>query len=1084
MSRRILLATILIFSLSGIRAQFYQGSYNEFGKNRIQYRTFLWQQYRFEKFDTYFYEGGQQLASFTSKVAEKNIRSLEDVFDFTMEDQIQFIVYNSQTDFKQSNVGLSNDDQLNIGGTARIIGSKVFVYFDGDYVRFEQNIREGIAQVLINQVLYGGGWREVIRSSTLLTLPDWYINGLILYVSGTATPEMESRIRSGVLSGDYNKFNRLEGREAHIAGFALWRYVAEVYGENIIPSVLYMSRVSRNVESGFLFVLGKSLESITKEFVAYNHGEYTFADLTKRETELEKLPVKSKKGYVYTQFEVSPDGSTAAYVSNIMGQYRLYIHDLEHNKRKKILKAEHKLNRITDYSFPVIAWHPSGSALTYVTEKRGKLLMTTYNTDKGKSTTREILQLDKILSMTYSPNGQQLVFSGVDNGQTDLYLYYTIGNRQERLTNDMYGDFDPSFTKDGNRILFTSNRTDDTLRAGVMTNEVPRNLDVFAFNLKSRSPYLERVTDTPKLNERDPYQYDSIRYTFRADYEGVINRYMATYDSTISRIDTTIHYRYFTTATNITDYQSNLLTYRAHPSTGQFSVMDFEDKKYHFYTGRFRDDQKRKEGRTTSGDKKTEENTNPDRKTVLKKDPQVEEVVPIIINKEPGNEPEIDISNYVFEGERDFAYEKETITITEAAGTKKRIQPSREGVTKLDSLTLPGARNYNINFATDYVLGQLDNSYLSNFYQPLSNPAFLNPGISGLMKLGISDLFEDYKIVGGFRIPFNFDNSAYMLSGENLSKRIDKRLTVYRQASRFLQGPSYVKVVTYNANYRMSYPINEVFSIRGTFTLRYDQEISLSTDVPNLLRPNEDSYYSGLKGEVVFDNTLPMGLNLYRGMRWKVWGEYYRDPTNFKRDFVVMGLDWRNYTKIHRQLIWANRFAWQTSVGRERLLTYLGGVDNWMFPKVDFSVPVAANQNYAFQTLAAPMRGFFYNTRNGNSFAMASTELRWPIFRYFYDTPLKNDFLENFQLVGFADAGSAWTGASPYSANNSFNNTIIETGAITVEVENNRNPVVYGYGFGARTRLLGYFVKIDWAWGVDDGIRLPSVFYFSLALDF
>ena len=43
---------------------------------------------------------------------------------------------------------------------------------------------------------------------------------------------------------------------------------------------------------------------------------------------------------------------------------------------------------------------------------------------------------------------------------------------------------------------------------------------------------------------------------------------------------------------------------------------------------------------------------------------------------------------------------------------------------------------------------------------------------------------------------------------------------------------------------------------------------------------------------------------------------------------------------------------------------------------------------------------------------------------------------------------------------------------------------IYGYGFGLRSRILGYFVRADWAWGVDDGVVLPAVFYFSLSLDF
>ena len=729
----------------------------------MQYREFQWQQYRFSEFDTYFYEGGQQLASFASKVAKKNILELEDIFDYGIDDKLQFIVYNTHADFKQSNIGITGDEQYNIGGATRIVGSKIFVYFEGDYVKFEKQIKDGIARVLITTILYGGNWRDVIKSSTLLNLPDWYIEGLILYASKNLDRDTESLIRDGVLSGKYQKFNRLEGRESHIAGYALWNYVAEIYGENIIPNILYMSRVSRNVESGFLFVLGKSLETITKEFVAYYKGEYTLASLSQDEMDLVELPIKTKKKRVYTQFEISPSGDHAVYVSNILGQYRIFLYDIAKKKRKKILKAEHKLDRLVDYSFPVIAWHPSGNAFAYITERRGKLMLNSYSIDDKKTTRREIFQLDKILSMSYSPNGQQIVFSGVDNGQTDIYLYYNIGNRQERLTNDYYGDFDPSFSLDGNKIIFTSNRDDDTLRSGVIPGVIRENRDVFGYNLKTRSPILERITDTPHIIEYQPHQYDSVRYTFRANFEGVLNRYEATYDSTISRIDTTIHYRYFTTANPLSNYQTDLLSYSVHPKTGRFGTMTFEKGKYHFYTGLFKNDMLDGVARREEDDETTINGKSIDGQGTRD---DIETVTPIKIyedeevDSEAEYSDEIDINNYRFEGEKDFGFERETIVITEVEPEGKAYIPKKDGVSRLDSLTLPGARNYNINFTTDYLLTQLDNTFMTDFYQNLSGADNLNPGLSGLMKFGASDLFEDYKISGGFRIAGSFDNNT------------------------------------------------------------------------------------------------------------------------------------------------------------------------------------------------------------------------------------------------------------------------------------------------------------------------------------
>lgn len=154
-----------------------------------------------------------------------------------------------------------------------------------------------------------------------------------------------------------------------------------------------------------------------------------------------------------------------------------------------------------------------------------------------------------------------------------------------------------------------------------------------------------------------------------------------------------------------------------------------------------------------------------------------------------------------------------------------------------------------------------------------------------------------------------------------------------------------------------------------------------------------------------------------------------------------------------------------------------------MFAKFDPSIPIDFTQNYQFQTLSTPMRGFFYNARNGTSFAVIDNEVRVPIFRYLLNRPIKSDFINHLQVAAFGDIGAAWTGSDPYAADNSFNRLVISRNPLTITLNSTREPILASYGFGLRTRLLGYFVRADWAWGIDDGVTLPQVFHFSLSLD-
>jgi hypothetical protein len=60
----------------------------------------------------------------------------------------------------------------------------------------------------------------------------------------------------------------------------------------------------------------------------------------------------------------------------------------------------------------------------------------------------------------------------------------------------------------------------------------------------------------------------------------------------------------------------------------------------------------------------------------------------------------------------------------------------------------------------------------------------------------------------------------------------------------------------------------------------------------------------------------------------------------------------------------------------------------------------------------------------------------------------------------------------------------VSSGPLNISVEIQKEPLVGGFGFGARTTLLGYFVRGDVAWGVEDRKLGKALFYLSFSLDF
>jgi hypothetical protein len=441
----------------------------------------------------------------------------------------------------------------------------------------------------------------------------------------------------------------------------------------------------------------------------------------------------------------------------------------------------------------------------------------------------------------------------------------------------------------------------------------------------------------------------------------------------------------------------------------------------------------------------------------------------------------IDINHYIFEKEKENFYSQIW---------KKDYMDVDLDTGEID---LPLIRIYETSFYNNYISNQIDFSFLNNSYQVYSGGApYFNPGVNLMTRIGTLDLFEDYRITGGFRFSGNFDSNEYLLSVESLKGKFDKQAIFHRQVffASGNDGLNLFKIYTHNVYLSYAKPITQVLALKGTLSYRNDNQVMLATDLPSLNDKSLSRHWTSLKGEVIYDNTRKRAVNIYFGTRFKVFGEYYKELTQAKSDMVVVGIDFRKYVRIHRELIWANRFAASASYGPTKLIYYLGGVDNWMgylfnkVPMFDDSLPVSSGNNYGFQTIATNLRGFSQNIRNGNKFALINSEIRWPVIRYIAGHPLRSNFLNSLQIVGFGDIGTAWAGRSPWSQENAYDTDIIRNGPVTVVLDSNREPIVAGVGAGARAQLMGYFIRADWAWGIENNYILPRIFYLSLSLDF
>ncbi len=1058
-----------VFINKPVLAQFYNGHQMNFGKNRVQYNEFYWSYFQFDDYDVYFNQEGETIARYTGEIARDEIGQMEQRLNHTLKKKLIFIVYNRFTDFRQSNIGLvTGKEAYNTGGITKIRDNKVTLFFQGDHIAYNQQLRKAIAQVIIMEMLYGNRLSDNFANATMLDLPEWYLNGLTSYLSREWDEKTENRVKDGLGHNRYQKLTWLTGEEATYAGHSFWKYINDFYGPTVITDIIYLTRIKKGVNSAILDVLGLPFKEIVQQWVDYYESYFENQSLATDTINVQQnIILTSNPQQKITQVKLNPNGNKLAYVTNERGKYKIFIYDENSDKHQKIYKHGHKIKQITDYTYPIIGWHPSGNYLTIITEQKGGIKLIQYNLEKDELTSRNLLHFDKILDFNYANDGSKMVFSAVKEGKTNLFIFTMASSTSKQLTHNSADNFNPRVIQNATKIVFSTNQPTDTLS----NKNFSLNRDIYLYDLNKKNDKPQNLTQTNDTNEHLPEGLKPDNYLYLSNQNGVYNLYQGNFDSTITYIDTTIHYRYFMSQKPLTNFRFNILNHDLSTNKSAYTFVYFTKGKYHLYKSSLDDSMFSPKDQLHQTLYKQK---NIDSLQTLKIN---DKAITDTLKMQSPEDNYADINQYTFEIEKpyyNYKYNKER------ADTSKLQRP------------FPKIHIYERTFYTDHIVSQVDFGFLHNTYQAFTGGAvYFNPGFNALLKIGAFDLLEDYKIITGVRFSADFNSNEYLVSFENLKRKIDEQFVFHRQSFKNITPDFVSKTKTHKLMYIRTIPFSQIDALKGTVTFRHDKQIYMATDHNTLQVPDIHKLWGGIKFDYIFDNTINTGINLYNGTRYKIFAEYYNQVNKTKTDLFVVGADFRHYQKIHRDLIFASRFAASTSFGNNKLIYYLGGVDNW----TNFSqqtptfiplgeIPINNNEDYAYQAVATNLRGFPQNIRNGNSFALINTEIRWPFVRYFSGYPLNSSFWNNLQLVGFFDMGTAWTGISPYAKENAYDKEIINRGPITITLDTDRDPIVAGYGFGLRTMLFGYFARFDWAWGIENQEITPGIFYFSLSLDF
>ena len=1120
----------------------------QFGKNRVQYQKFQWKFYQTENFNTYFSQDGLEIGKYVAQVAEKELPQLEEFIEYGLQRRANIALYNNFDEMQQSNIGLGIDWQQ-AGGVTKLVNNKMLIYFDANRNNLRRQVRQGIAQVLVQNLLFGDDLGEMAANQTLLDLPKWLVDGYIAYAAENWNTDLDDQLKSALLSGRYTNFYQFAFEKPQLAGHSFWNYFGNKYGVSKTTYLLYLARIYRNLNNASQRITKNKFKDVLREFMTEQSAMY-YKDIRGRRIvpkgQLSVTEEIGKKDFIRFNANPMPRSFTYAVVEFKQGKYSVVVNE-NFTNRKEILKygvrsREDEVNP----AYPILAWDGKGTRLAVLYHDEGKIKFFIYDLiNRVKINKQEITHFDQVQDMKYMLDANTLLMSAVKSGQTDIFVYKIDKQTIEQVTNDVYDDLDASFVAFPNKtgILFASNRPSANA-VNSDTAITPHNYNIFLVDNWNQSEFkqISQLTDLKFGNARFPSQYNTAHFTFVSDENGINNRYAGFFSTEAAGLDTLVFIGDeilrnppekevdsllkewgktdidsigFFAVTNdsayvfpLTNYQSGLLETRTAGDNTLVSEVTRQGDFKFLYRLRVDENTLRRRNVTT-------------RPTEFMKKLQTEEKLRESTSYEPGEDSTAvnrdDVFQTEFDEEKKDSSQLGKVFEAEEIGTAPVIEKA-----KLFEYRPP-------KFFSDYLVTALNNTVfgIARFqpYQGGAGPIEPANGsdLNGLVRMGTVDLFEDFKLSGGFRLATNLKDNDILFEVTDLRRRIDRGFSFYRTNTQDYLDTSNTNNLDDDAlirrisNYylaRLSFAFDKVRSLRVTAGPRFDRMIFSGfnrgsngaplTDLQRALSlPDRKQTFAQVSLEYVHDNTINPTTNIWHGLRWKgyvdIFSQINKQRTTDGRYLFNAGFDARHYLPIYRNVVWAVRGAGDFSWGNQKVIYYLGGVDGWLKFRENqktsssTNVPIGyryfdpnntpdPDNDYAFQSLAVNMRGFIQNVANGNNALVINSEVRMPVFSTLLNRPINNAFLRNFQLVQFIDLGTAWNGKY-----DKIERPSITYGNDPVLVKlkaGGVGPFAGGYGFGARSTLLGYFVRFDAAWQMDGFFQGKPQLYIALGLDF
>lgn len=538
-----------VFFANSLHAQY-------FGQSKMRYKKLDFKVYETPHFRLHYYLDNDSMIRWFAKESEVWYELHQQVFQDTFLKKNPLILYNNSPEFQQTST-IQGEIGVGTGGVTEAFKNRVVM----PIAQINHQTRHVLGHELVHAFQYrvlleGGG--DTLRLENINNIPLWMVEGMAEYFSiGKKDAFTAMWMRDAYLNNDLPTLRDMtENMNQYFPyryGQAFWAYVGSTYGDTVIMP-LFKQTAMYGYEIAIRRVFGYDAQTLSNLWRNSLIQAYKNIPIDTTKAPIGRQIINSKNaGRMNVSPAISPDGNYVAFLSERdLFSIDLFLADAKTGKVIRKLASRLTNSDIDEFSFLESAgtFSPDSRKFAFSVFSKGKSKLMIVDVLNGKTlSVEEMGDISEFTNITWGPDGKHVAFSGLHNGHSDIYLYNLESKVLTQLTNDWYSDFQPSFSHDGKKIVFSTDRV--ALLGNPRGVEIPMNLAVI--DLETRE--IKNFNVFEGANNLNPlFSTDDSQIYFLSNSDGFRNMYR--YTIATGKVERMT--QYFTGISGITEYSPAL----------------------------------------------------------------------------------------------------------------------------------------------------------------------------------------------------------------------------------------------------------------------------------------------------------------------------------------------------------------------------------------------------------------------------------------------------------------------------------------------------------------------------------------------